>query len=221
MDDAFSALLVRWQTFYFTLAGVAATLTGLLFVAVALHLDRIIGKDRPELRLLAAQTFANFVFLVLIALFSLIPFPHSWGLGLVLVLAALLGGAGLVGIAPDGWQAARRVWRRRYVFWRLMLPGVGYFFVAIVGLALFAGNGDAFNTLAAPLLLLLGTCARNAWDLLLRVVEETPPPAGDREPQLHRLEQQLREVTRRQRQIPRQQEEAGRAAGIVPPRRRG
>jgi hypothetical protein len=45
--------------------------------------------------------------------------------------------------------------------------------------------------------------------------------AGEGDAQLHRIEQQLREVTRRQRQITRQQEEAGRAGGLLPPRRRG
>src|SRR6476661_7307571 len=140
MQGTFSQVLLPWQTFYFTLAGAAATLTGLLFVAVSLHLARVMDKNRAELRLLAAQTFVNFIFLLLAALYFLIPYPDSWGLALALTITSLvaLGSLGVQGL--EGLRAARRAWRQRYLFWRIGLPGLGYVAMIVVAGLLWLGN---------------------------------------------------------------------------------
>jgi hypothetical protein len=206
------------------LAGAAATLTGLLFVALSLHLGHITDKNRPELRLLALQTFTNFIYVVLGALAFLIPYETAWGLtGALLILS--LGALAVLGVqGAEGRPAARRVWSRRYILWRLALPGACYGWVGVLAVLLGFGNGGLLFWLVPAFMVLLGTCARNAWDLMVRTGEEQweqRRAAGDMDSHLHRIEQQLREVTRRQRQITRQQEEAGRAGGLLPPRRRG
>jgi hypothetical protein len=224
MDETFTQLLGRWQTFYFTLSGAAATLTGLLFVALSLHLAHITDPQRPELRLLALQTFTNFIYVVLCALAFLIPYETAWQLSAALGIISLAALMVLAVQGAEGRRVARRLGSRGAMLWRLGVPGLCYGWVGALALALSFGNAGLLFGLVPAFLVLLGAGARNAWDLMMRTgaqQREQRRAAGEGDAQLHRIEQQLREVTRRQRQITRQQEEAGRAGGLLPPRRRG
>jgi hypothetical protein len=90
MDDPFAAL-AAWHDFFAAVAGGATTLVGLLFVAFALN-PAIMADDSPAgLRIWAAQTFHNFLMVLVIALVALIPDVGPLGLGLPLVI---LGGWG-------------------------------------------------------------------------------------------------------------------------------
>src|SRR4051812_47625993 len=104
VDETFTQTLGHWQTFYFTLAGVAATLTGLLFVSVSLRLEQILHPDRAELRLLAVQTFSNFIGVLLGALYFLIPFSRPNELAVPLLVTALAAGVNLLQQGPGGLQ---------------------------------------------------------------------------------------------------------------------
>src|SRR5438552_2681942 len=73
MDSAFSQAVAGWHDFYMLLGGAAATLLGLLFVAVSLHTSQFTAGGDPALRMLALQTYANFLYLLLLALAFLQP----------------------------------------------------------------------------------------------------------------------------------------------------
>ena len=79
MDDRFAAL-AEWHDFFAAVAGVAATLVGLLFVALALN-PAVMADDGPAgLRTWAGQTFHSFLMVLVIALVVLIPDtgPLGW-----------------------------------------------------------------------------------------------------------------------------------------------
>ena len=223
MDSLFAQAITAWQTFYFTLATVAATLMGLVFVAVSLHLREFTDKARPELQTLAYKTFTSFVNLLLYALFFLVPHATPLLLALTVGATALIALGTLGRRTPAFGRQVLQTWGRHFFFWRFLVPGTCHVLVAAVALTLYWGATTYLFGMVAALLVLLIVTARNAWDLLVQVGQEarTHPSRDEDDPQLRRLEQQLRDVTRRQRQITRQQEEAGRDLFPPGPRRRG
>src|SRR6476619_6942395 len=93
MPTTFDQLIAEWQTFYFALGTAAAALTGLLFVAVSLHLDQFSGEGSPKLRAIAFKTLVGFVNLLFLSLYFLVPHATPLGLALSLILTSLIAGA--------------------------------------------------------------------------------------------------------------------------------
>ncbi len=225
MDPTFSQAVAEWQTFYFALSTAAATLTGLLFVAVSLHLEQLAGPEHPELRAVAYKTLVGFVNLLFVSLYFLMPRPAPVALAGALILTTLIAALLLGRHTPLEIRLIQRTWGWRRFFWRFVLPEICQAGIVIVAILLYVGQTAALPWLVPLLILLLGSQVLNAWDLLVQVGQEKREDQADRlneHPHVRRLEQQLREVTRRQRQITRQQEDAA-AHGSTPPppRRRG
>ena len=61
MDNAFSQALAEWTAFYALMGGAAATLLGLLFVAVSLRLNIFHQRQVADVRDFAAFTFGTFL----------------------------------------------------------------------------------------------------------------------------------------------------------------
>ena len=208
METAFTTAVAGWHDFYMLVGGAAAKLVGLLFVAVSLHLDLIMGPQRLALRPLAAQTFTSFVFLIALALNFLIPQQSPLGLSAPLFLTTL---AGIVSTVSQLRLAAPPAASVAGLFGRPMrgwIPGVCYLAIMIASLFVWQGNTDVLYWLVVVFITLLVVATRNAWSLLVEVGQHKQA-AAEGDPQLRRVEKQLREVARRQRQITRQQEEAG------------
>src|SRR5919112_4259063 len=90
VEDRFAAL-AEWHDFFAAVAGVAATLVGLLFVALALN-PAVMADDSPAgLRTWAGQTFQSFLMVLFVALVVLIPETGPVGLGLPLLILGVWG----------------------------------------------------------------------------------------------------------------------------------
>jgi hypothetical protein len=85
--------LVAWQSFFATLAAATATLAGLLFVALSLNLELLMRDEHQHAKRVATQTFAMFLYVLIVALLLLM--PHGTRLELALEVAAV----GVVGLA--------------------------------------------------------------------------------------------------------------------------
>src|SRR5580658_8540747 len=83
----FDEKIILWQPFFTTVAAVSATLVGLLFVSISLNRERISAEANRELMRLARRSFSDFLLVLLIALFFLI--PRQGQLALSLELAAM------------------------------------------------------------------------------------------------------------------------------------
>jgi hypothetical protein len=166
------------STFYAVSAGAAATLVGLLFVAVQLGGPAGGGPRRA----MARSTFSVFVLLFALSLYSLVPSAtldvRSW----VTLLAAAGGAFRAARTWLPVWRAGRderglaRLWQ---IGWLLAGPLLAYGFLAGLAAAqlrspsstvLDDGAGGAF-----VVLFVIGL--RNAWGLL---VEVTAGPSVDR-----------------------------------------
>jgi hypothetical protein len=98
-------VLPEWQNFAVISGSAAGALTGLLFVAVSLNRDRIVGH--AALRSEAGQTLVLFLLALLLSLLLVIPGTSPRLLGIVLVVVAVVSGAILIIIGRGKDDAAR------------------------------------------------------------------------------------------------------------------
>lgn len=158
-----------WFEFYSVIGAAAATLTGLLFVAVSLNVAAIFDEAQGRSRRLAEQAFQNYLAVLLVSLLALFPSMSLAELGLVtLCVTATWGAWVLVRLyqaitRPDGadarWQSLRR-----HVS---SLVGFGMLIFAASRMAL--NVGDSRNLFAIATIVLLFSAAEVSWELLIRI----------------------------------------------------
>ncbi len=165
-----------WSSFATAQVGAAAALTGLLFVAVSINLERILAF--PKLPARAAETLA--VLLLALAASSVVLIPQDVRLlgGELSALALAVGGVTLavqVRHGPDDpndpwtWYASR--------IGITLLPALGYL---IAGISCLARSGGGLYWFAPATLLAFVGAVYNAWVLLVEIIRQQPdtaPPA--------------------------------------------
>ena len=155
-----------WRDFFVIAGTASATLVGLLFVGLSLHLRIVLG--RPDVRGLARVTLANFGLVLFVALFMVIPEGQS-------SVATQLIGSGLASLvitAPSLVSASRsqrRFMRPHHLLLRFGLSGLSYLAVIGAGALLFSSFTPAFTWLVIATVALLFVSLRNTWDLLVTV----------------------------------------------------
>ncbi len=174
---SYQAELSGWHDFYLLAGTASATLVGLLFVGLSLHLRIVVTTS--EVRSLARVTLANFGAVLFVAIFMVIPEDRSTA-GLQII------GAGLVslGVAAPSLIAAarRRDWsfqmspmQRVRVVMRFGVSGVTYLAIIVAGILLLLSRDSAFSWLLIATVVLLVVSLRNTWDLLVAVADVTQP----------------------------------------------
>jgi modulator of FtsH protease len=179
-------VLREWENFAVIAGSAAGALTGLLFVAVSLNRDRIVGH--PGLRAEAGQTLVLFIVALLLSVLLVIPGMSAKVLGIVLVVVA--GAAGLIlslikrdQPRRDRSQPVDRPQSRnevRSIFAAMPAEDQLYRLLDVVSPNLFStlciliagclqlAGGDGLYWLAAAVLLALGGGVVNAWLFLTR-----------------------------------------------------
>jgi len=156
-----------WTDFSVGILGAAATLVGLLFVAVSINLTQILAMEGLPAR--AGQTLLFLATALFAALFVLIPGQRHWALSAeLLVLAVVTGGAHLQITARSG-----RPGRGAIGLWLLnrVLPATGITACLIVAAATLltrSGGGLYWMAPTSALGILFGIT--NAWVLLVEIL---------------------------------------------------
>jgi hypothetical protein len=174
MDQSFAHELSEWTAYYALAGGAAATLLGLLFVAVSLRLDIFRRREVADVRDFAAFTLATF--LVAIAVAGLALAPHAsqgfltWalliiGLGGLAVFVAIVGiwirlnpgpAGSQPGYSPAAWQG-----------WAYLLVASGpYVGMLVAAWLLWRRHADALGGLALVEAYLLAVGTISAWIML-------------------------------------------------------
>lgn len=161
--------LISWQPLYLSFSAASATLAGLLFVALSMHLRALQEAGAANVRHLAQHTFQDFVRCLVISLFLLMPKPDPFSLGVVLLVV------GAYGALQIGWTLIRTArggaatLHRRYVMKRLFLSVIadGFFVVAGLPLMLGVNAGDTGMEIFGGLMMLLISSTRNSWFILV------------------------------------------------------
>jgi hypothetical protein len=157
-------LMNDWLTAYSTVADVAATLTGLLFVSVSVKLATVSDETRRWMLFIAKRSFLDFLTVLAIALMFLVPGASSLAMGWVIL----------------GLGAIRSAWHVRHWYKRSKLTSPDtnsrsyVVSMAATGMLIIAGAATLLAwdhtgklTYAAAILLLFDAC-QNAWRLLTR-----------------------------------------------------
>lgn len=154
-----------WENFFVAAAGASAALTGLLFVAVSINLQRILAVSQLPGR--AAETLMVLASVLAIALFGLTPGQSAAAFG-----AELLG-TGLLVSALSIWLQVRaydRTHPRSWIVSRIVaatLPSLGY---VVAGAALLSGARSGIYVLLPGTLLCFTGGFINAWVLLVEIL---------------------------------------------------
>lgn len=171
MHVSFSSTIAGWQTFYLLAGTASATLAGLIFVAVSLHLDLVGEPAIDAVFTLARRTLSSFILVVIVALTFAIPEQGPQGLGWTLLalgivdmLQTLLDGRAVVTElkSTEGWgRIANRVVPPVML---TLLSGIGLVLVAVTVLA---DTATYLYWMVPIVVLILSTAAFNAWEFML------------------------------------------------------
>jgi hypothetical protein len=185
MDPSLPALLREWHDFYVLVGTASATLVGLMFVAVSIGTAIFNEDHRAAMTAFITPTVTHFAAVLFACLVATMP-SHTW-----YSLGGLLGGGALAGSVYSGGVVVQMIVRRRFkidledrLFYAL-LPLAGYVLALIAAVLLFThAAAVSANLVAAAVLTLLFAAIRNAWDMMVWIVIETPSgrPPPPREP---------------------------------------
>jgi hypothetical protein len=172
MSDQFIDALHNWQNFYLLVGGAAATLTGLLFVAISLGVTLSIQTEHASARAYVTPAFVHFAIVLFISAFCIMPIQRATVLGVLILFSALVN-------LIDTGASVRYLWRQwqqslatsQDWFWRAALPLASSLALIAAGIWLIVDALDALSWLAGVTLVLLAMAIRNAWDLLTWIVE--------------------------------------------------
>jgi hypothetical protein len=167
--------LAAWHDFFAAVAGVAATLVGLLFVALALNPAVMADEGPAGLRTWAGQTFNSFLMVLVFALIVLIPDTGPVGLGLPLAILAGWGVARVIGDMRRVRSDPAPEWHGRQVLSRFAMPLAGYTIALWVGIQSLRGDADAVGWLVATVFFLMMSATSNCWDLLREIGDRHGP----------------------------------------------
>src|SRR5581483_5231914 len=131
MESEFAAAIGRWQSFQTLIGSAAATLLGLLFVAVSINPAIFRRETHPDYLSIAAKSMGLFVLVLFIALLFQIPEIEPSSMALVLVTMAVLSIVNTV----QQLVIMRRIvneWGVVFFVRRVMLPAAGYGLLLVV-----------------------------------------------------------------------------------------
>lgn len=161
--------LVSWQSFFATLASATATLAGLLFVALSINLELLMRDEHEHTKRVATQTFAMFLYVLIVALLLLM--PHGTRLELALEVAAvgLVGLAGATGLLLQTFRASPGTAFRQHALQRFAGSLAVFLAMVLAAVGVLRHWPWAIHWLGIVLVGLLVVAARRAWYLLVTV----------------------------------------------------
>jgi len=175
MAEDFAAIIAGWNDFYMLAGSAAATLLGLLFVAVSLHIDTIAkAKKSGDVVQFAQRTLSNFLVILAFAFIFVIPGQGPYGTGIPLLLLGLV----------EMWSTAR-LWKRfefeskeqrvlNIAQFRssILIPNtVCYLVLIFISIELLYGNTDYLSWMTMVIIWLLIDASESTWILMLRLAE--------------------------------------------------
>jgi hypothetical protein len=165
-------MLAHWHDFFLAAGGAAATLVGLLFVALSLHLKRVVSQ--PDVRALARVTLTDFTCVLVTAMLTLIPTDRASSTGWELLAVAVVNLPRTIPIARTAFAPDRSgIFHPALLVRRFGLSLVFYLGLAVIGVLFLAGQPETgLGWLVGVTIGLLLTALRNTWDLLVTVADD-------------------------------------------------
>jgi hypothetical protein len=165
----YAAEAATWQNFFLLVGTAAATLVGLMFVAVTFGAGLVTEESAPTARSFLDPVFAHFVQILLTA--SLIVMPSMTGRVLAVLLAVIASSRllSLVRIFRHMLEAHRRHGDLDLSDWTtgVVVPLLVYLLLIATGIGFWLEQHWAFNSLAIVTVALLMLGVLGAWELMV------------------------------------------------------
>lgn len=170
MTSAYTA--AAWTAFGAGAVGSSATLSGLVFVAVSINLNRILGH--PSLPTRSWQTMGLLLTPLIVGVFLLVPGQPRTALGWELIVSAVLFAGARLALHHQSVQSEKAtplpLVGRLAGFVNAVAPAlVSYACLAVAGATLLAQAGGGLYWLVPSILIATFFGLINAWALLVEV----------------------------------------------------
>lgn len=157
----------EWTDLFVATAGASAALAGLVFVAVSINLERILGfRGLPER---ALETLLFLVSVLLISVVALVPGQSHVALGLELLVVCVVIDAIVLrqpAIQVEEGEEMQRSWRVSR--WTIRAVATVPFLIGAVSIV--AQTGGGLYWLVAGIVLAVTAAVANAWVLLVEIL---------------------------------------------------
>ncbi len=168
--------------FYAVAAGAAATLVGLLFVAVQIGPPLTTSGAIGRRHAMARSTFTIFALLLALSMYLLLPYQPAEARALVILSASVLGAVRAVRTWIPVWRdkfQGRTQFRIWQTAWLLIAPLVAYGFMVLAAIEqLHTTDATALDKGTVPwMITLLVIGVRNSWSLLVEGTRAEAPTA--------------------------------------------
>jgi hypothetical protein len=147
---------------------------GLLFVAFSLQTGILRDEGKTNLHRLAQHTFGDFVQVLFIGVFYMVPVPTASFFGIATVMIVVFGLPELARRFLQAWRDRSHSLHRSHIIRRLGLSFIGRGLLALGGLGLMLEHADSGQIAQDLMLVFSGSVSllisglRNAWFLLLQ-----------------------------------------------------
>ena len=159
----------HWHEFYLMAGTAAVTLAGLLFVALSLHLDRLVEETHEHLLALARVTLLSFTVVLFASMFMLVP-PSSRRQ--TAFMLAAMGVAGLVftfRLTRTARHHDEAGFSRGQVRKRLLFPTVAYIMMLVTAAGIYVGIPEMLYMMVGAMCMILGNASGTSWELLVQI----------------------------------------------------
>jgi hypothetical protein len=176
---AFHDQVAAWHDYYLLAGTASATLMGLLFVSLSIHLERVVSEEGAHLEAMAREAFASFLIVLFVSLILLSPDSAQRPMGLSLLvmggLRILLSLRRIGKVLAAGAQHS--VPDRRYFLMRFSLSLIASVLLITAAFAMFSARTEAgLAAIMVASVFLLADAARSSYELLVRTARMRRPP---------------------------------------------
>jgi hypothetical protein len=162
-----AAEIAEWSDFFVAVAGAAAALAGLLFVAISINIKEILAEDTLPRR--AGQTVAVLVSALLLAGASLVPDISELVLGLVLLFVSAGTWWFIATMTRRDVRSGAMVQGESRVG-RILLTQIATLPAVIGSIVLIAGSANGLYFVGAGILICFAFAVINAWVLMVEIL---------------------------------------------------
>ena len=161
----------RWHEFYLMAGTAAVTLAGLLFVALSLHIDRLVEESHEHLLALARVTLLSYTFVLFASMFMLVPAVSMQQTAIMLGVMAIVGLIWLIRLTRAARHHDEAGFSRALVRRRLLPPVVGMLMMLLTAIGLGLGIVEILYMMVGSTCMILGNAAGTSWDLLVQIAK--------------------------------------------------
>lgn len=171
-ESLYPRAMQNWSTFYEMIGGAAATLLGLLFVAVSVNAEKILGAAHAHSRLLAEQAFQNYLAVLTVTLVAFFPDITTRTFGYTVIGTTASWTIWVMVRAFRSFNSAAKGASRYDMIRRYFISMAGFIMLLYAGWEMSFAKQDDHAIVAFALLLLLISATVVSWDLLVSIAGE-------------------------------------------------